>query len=121
MSPRPWAVHRATGSAAAFHARPLPDPDLAAYVAQGIANAWKIRARVVIHAPAEVIAERGRWAGTVEAIDDRTCVLDAGANSIEQMAVFLGMLDADFTVTEPPELVEHVARLARRYAASATA
>jgi hypothetical protein len=103
-----------------FVPRPLPDPDLAAYVARGIAGAWKIRARVVVHAPAETIAERGRWTGTVEPIDDMTCVLDAGANSIEQMAVFLGMLDADFTVTEPPELVEHVGRLARRYAAAAT-
>jgi predicted DNA-binding transcriptional regulator YafY len=103
---------------ATFEPRQLPDPDLAAYVARGIAGAWKIRARVVVHAPAETIAERGRWTGTVEPIDETTCVLDAGANSIEMMAVFLGMLDADFTVTEPLELVEHLSRLARRYAAS---
>lgn len=103
-----------------FDPRDLPDPDLAAYVARGVANAWKVRARVVVHASAEAIAERGRWTGTVEPIDDQTCVLDAGANSVEQMAVFLGMLDADFTVTEPPELVEHLGRLARRYLASTT-
>ena len=68
------------------------------------------------------ISERiGRWVGTVEAIDERTCILEAGADSVETMAVYLGMLDADFSVTEPPELVDHVRRLATRYGASTAA
>ena len=105
-----------------FTPRPLPDEDVAAYVARGVASAWRFRARIVVHAPAEVVAERiGPWVGTVEAIDDRTCILEAGANSVETMAVYLGMLDADFSVTEPPELVEHVRRLATRYGASTAA
>ncbi len=105
-----------------FTPRPLPDEDVAAYVARGVASAWRFRARIVVHAPAEVVAERiGRGVGTVEAIDDRTCILEAGANSVETMAVYLGMLDADFSVTEPPELVAHVRRLATRYGASTAA
>lgn len=105
-----------------FVPRPLPDEDVAAYVARGVASAWRFRARIVVHAPAETVAERiGRWVGTVEAIDDGTCILEAGANSVETMAVYLGMLDADFSVTEPPELVEHVRRLATRYGASTAA
>jgi predicted DNA-binding transcriptional regulator YafY len=105
-----------------FTPRPLPDEDVAAYVARGVASAWQFRARIVVHASAEVVSERiGRWVGTVEAIDDRTCILEAGANSVETMAVYLGMLDADFSVTEPPELVEHVRRLATRYGASTAA
>ena len=105
-----------------FVPRPLPDEDVAAYVARGVASAWRFRARIVVHAPAEAVAERiGRGVGTVEAIDDRTCILEAGANSVETMAVYLGMLDADFSVTEPPELVEHVRRLATRYGASTAA
>jgi predicted DNA-binding transcriptional regulator YafY len=104
---------------ARFTPRPLPDDDLAAYVARGVSAAWRFRARIVIHARAETIAERiGPWVGTVEPIDESTCVLDAGANSMETMAVYLGMLDADFTVTEPRELVDHVRRLAERYGAS---
>ena len=76
----------------------------------------------MVHAPAEAVAERiGRAVGTVEAIDDRTCILEAGANSVETMAVYLGMLDADFSVTEPPELVKHLRRLATRYGASTAA
>lgn len=105
-----------------FVPRPLPDEDVAAYVARGVASAWRFRARIVVHAPAETVAERiGRWVGTVEAIDDGTCILEAGANSVETMAVYLGMLDVDFSVTEPPELVEHVRRLATRYGASTAA
>ena len=105
-----------------FAPRPLPDEDVAAYVARGVASAWRFRARIVVHAPAAAVAERiGRGVGTVEAIDDRTCILEAGANSVETMAVYLGMLDADFSVTEPPELVEHVRRLATRYGASTAA
>ena len=105
-----------------FVPRPLPDEDVAAYVARGVASAWRFRARIVVHAPAAAVAERiGRGVGTVEAIDDRTCILEAGANSVETMTVYLGMLDADFSVTEPPELVEYVRRLASRYGASTAA
>jgi predicted DNA-binding transcriptional regulator YafY len=105
-----------------FIPRPLPDEDVAGYVARGVASAWRFRARIVVHAPAEVIAERiGRWVGTVEALDDRTCMLEAGANSVETMAVYLGMLDADFTVSEPPELVAHIRKLADRSGSSTAA
>jgi hypothetical protein len=42
-------------------------------------------------------------------------VLDTGADTVETLAVYLGLLDADFRVTEPPELVAHLRRLATRY------
>jgi predicted DNA-binding transcriptional regulator YafY len=51
----------------------------------------------------------------VEAVDDRTCVVSAGSDNPQMLAVYLGMLDADFEVEEPPELVEHVRALADRY------
>ena len=77
---------------------------------------------ILVHAPADVVRERvGPWIGTVEAIDGASCLLDAGASSPEMMAVYLGLLDADFTVTEPPELVDHLRRLAERYRGSAAA
>jgi hypothetical protein len=53
--------------------------------------------------------------GTVEPIDAHSCVLDTGADSVHTLAVHLGMLGVDFTVTEPPELVEHVRTVADRY------
>jgi predicted DNA-binding transcriptional regulator YafY len=106
-----------------FTPRPLPDEDVAAYVARGVAESfWRFRARVVVHAPAESVAERiGRWVGTVEPIDDTTCVLDAGASSLAALAAYLGIIDVDFTVSEPAELVDQLHRLAQRYGAATVA
>ena len=103
-----------------FAARPLPTDDIAGYVSGRVsAAAWRHRARVTVHAPAAEIADRITAAvGTVEAVDERTCVLDTGADSVETLAVHLGLLDRDFEVTGPPELVEYLRRLADRYALS---
>lgn len=100
-----------------FTPRDLSDDDVAALVSRGVpAAARRYQARVTVHAPAAAIAERiGPWVGTVEAIDGETCILDTGADTLEILAVYLGMLDADFSVVEPPELVAHIRGLAGRY------
>lgn len=100
-----------------FTPRDLPDDDVAAYVSRRVsAAAWRYRAQVTVHAPAEIIADRiGPAAGTVERLDEHTCVLRTGADTIETLAVHLGLLDADFDVTGPPELLTHLRRLAHRY------
>jgi hypothetical protein len=54
----------------------------------------------------------------VEPVDEHTCVLETGSDNLNSLAVHLGLLDVDFTVTGPPELVEHLQRLAERYAGS---
>ncbi|GAA3112624.1 hypothetical protein GCM10020001_034380 [Nonomuraea salmonea] len=78
--------------------------------------AWRYRAQVVVHVPAEQLAERINAAiGTITPVDDTRCLLDTGADSIEALAVHLGLLGVDFTVTEPAELVELVRALADRY------
>jgi hypothetical protein len=53
--------------------------------------------------------------GVVEAVDEHTCVLDTGADSLTTLAVYLGLLEVDFEVTEPPELVAHLCALTARY------
>ena len=53
--------------------------------------------------------------GVVESIDDDHCVLVTGADSLATIAVYIGMLDLDFHVPEPAELVDHVRRLGERY------
>ncbi|MET9671308.1 YafY family protein [Streptomyces sp. NPDC006475] len=101
-----------------FAPRELPDGgDAATYVARRVSAAgWRHRARVTVHAPAEAVAERINPAvGVVEALDDSTCVLDTGADSVETLGVYLGMLGHDFDVTGPPELLAHLRELARRY------
>jgi predicted DNA-binding transcriptional regulator YafY len=100
-----------------FAPRDPPEGGAAAYVARGVSSAaWRYRARVLVHAHAEVVADRINPAvGVVEAIDEHTCALNTGADSLHTLAVYLGMLDLDFEVAEPPELVEHLRQLAARY------
>jgi predicted DNA-binding transcriptional regulator YafY len=103
-----------------FTPRELPTDDVAAYVSGRVsAAAWRHTAAVTVHAPAAVVADRINPAvGTVEPVDDRTCVLHTGADSVQTLAVHLGLLEQDFEVTGPPELVTYLRTLAARYAAS---
>ncbi|MEU8774149.1 YafY family protein [Streptomyces sp. NPDC048606] len=101
-----------------FAPREAPDGDLAAYVSRRASSAaWRHHARVTVHAPAAAVVERINPAvGAVEAVDADTCVLVTGADTVGALAVHLGLLDLDFEVTDPPELVEELRRLADRYA-----
>jgi len=96
----------------------LPGGDYPAFVLRTTAFAgWHVHARITVHAPAvEVLSRINPAVGVVEAIDDNTCVLVTGADSVETVAVYIGMLGLDFTATEPPELVTHLTTLAKRYA-----
>ena len=107
------------GHGAHFVAREPPDEDILAYVRRGIREASaRLRARVVVHAPAEMIIPRVPHDVPVEAADDEHCIVHVAAPRPETMALYLGLLDADFRVTEPPELVAHLQKLAARYARS---
>jgi predicted DNA-binding transcriptional regulator YafY len=106
-----------------FAPRPLPDDDVAAFVARGVADsAWRFRTRVVVHEAAGVMADRiGRWVGTIEPIDADTCVVDVGADTVETLAVYLGMLGADFTVDADSGVAAQLTLLADRYRAAVSA
>jgi predicted DNA-binding transcriptional regulator YafY len=100
-----------------FLARKLPAENIAAYVTRGIAyEQYPHRASVILHAPVERMAELVPCAiGTLEAIDERRCLLHIGAYSIEMLAGYLGMFGVDFEVNEPPELVEQLQRMSERF------
>jgi predicted DNA-binding transcriptional regulator YafY len=106
-----------------FTPRELPEGgDLAAYVSRRVsAAAWRHYARVRVHAPAEQIRRQiPAAAGVVEPVDQATCLLHTGADTLQTLAVYLGMLGADFEVGEPPELVAHLRGLADRYRRATT-
>ncbi|MFD9697824.1 helix-turn-helix transcriptional regulator [Lentzea sp. NPDC059081] len=116
---RSFRVDRITPPAPPFGPRFTPrDFDATTYVASEVSSAaWRFQARVVVKAPATAVAERINAAiGTVEAVDAESCVLVTGSDSVESLAVWIGMLGFDFEVTSPPELVAHVRSLAARYA-----
>jgi predicted DNA-binding transcriptional regulator YafY len=71
---------------------------------------------VTVHAPAQTISQRVPPAVLVEALDERTCVVHAGADTLHQLALHLLMLDTDFEVDEPPELIDELRLLAGRLA-----
>src|SRR6478735_8141332 len=105
----------------AFTPRELSDDAVIALVSRGVPPAARrFRARVRVHAPAALIAERvGPWIGTVEAVDAATCILETGADTLDILAVHLGMLDAEFSVIDAPDLASHLRLLAGRYARAA--
>jgi predicted DNA-binding transcriptional regulator YafY len=116
-------VATATATGQRFTPRELPEGgDLAAYVSRRVsAAAWRYRVRVRVHAPADQVRRRvPAAAGVVEAVTEGTCLLDTGADTLETLAVYLGMLGADFEVREPPELVAHLRGLADRYRRATT-
>jgi predicted DNA-binding transcriptional regulator YafY len=99
-----------------FVPRDPPDGDVASYLLRGVGAAtWRYRARVRVHAPAARVAARLPPAVVVEAVDERTCIINVGSDNPQMLAVYLGMLDADFEVREPRELVEQLGTLADRY------
>jgi predicted DNA-binding transcriptional regulator YafY len=101
-----------------FTPRALPDGDAATFVSRGVSTiSWRYRTTVTVHAPAAGLAEKlPASAGVVEAVDDTTSLLHTGADSLDTLAVYLGMLEADFELTDPPELVDRVRTLGARYA-----
>jgi predicted DNA-binding transcriptional regulator YafY len=96
----------------------LPGGDYPAFVLRTTAFAgWRVHARITVNASAaEVLSRINPTVGVVEAIDDNTCVLVTGADTVETVAVYIGMLGLDFTVTEPAELLAHLRTVAERYA-----
>ena len=100
-----------------FVPHPLPGEDYTSFVLREVAfSGWAVHARIGVDAPAEqVLARINPTVGVVESVDDGHCVLVTGADSIEIVAVYIGMLGLDFHVSEPPELVDAVAVLSDRY------
>lgn len=104
-----------------FDPVPVPGGDFTAFALRSIAaGGWNVHARLRIAAPADaVIARINPTVGVVEAVDATTSVLVTGADSLETVAAYIGMLGMDFTVDEPSELRDHLRRLADVYTRAA--
>ncbi|WUD76161.1 YafY family transcriptional regulator [Streptomyces sp. NBC_00510] len=99
-----------------------PPADAASYVARGVTSrAYRHQAVVVVHAPAETVVEYAGWYATVESTGPDSCVLRTGSESLDALAVYIGMLGVDFEVREPPELAERLRVVADRLARAAGA
>ncbi|HWJ10537.1 MAG TPA: WYL domain-containing protein [Nocardioides sp.] len=111
-----WLTLRLPGGRS-FVPAELPG-DLTELVVREVARTgWAVHARLVIDAPPEeVLARINPAVGVVEPLADGRCVLVTGGDSLEIVAVWIGMLGIDFAVESPAALVEHLRVLAERYA-----
>jgi predicted DNA-binding transcriptional regulator YafY len=101
---------------------PVDPPDAAAFVANAVTTApYAYRARVRLHAPVQMIAaELPPTVGVLEAAGEDTCMLTTGSDSLDSLAFHLGQLGCEFTVLEPPELIERIRALAGRLGRAAS-
>jgi predicted DNA-binding transcriptional regulator YafY len=100
-----------------FAPRPLPpEPEIAAAVARGVGTAvWRYRARVVVHKDAGYVRARLPVPLDVRPLGPDRCEFTPGSDDPRALAHHLGLLDADFTVVEAPELAQALEQLADRY------
>jgi predicted DNA-binding transcriptional regulator YafY len=100
-----------------YQPRPMPGDAYTDFVLRDVATTgWKVHARITVFAPAQEVLSRIHAAvGVVESVDDNTSVLVTGADSLEIVAVYIGMLGLDFHVDGPPELVQHLRTIGNRY------
>ncbi|MFD7919374.1 helix-turn-helix transcriptional regulator [Streptomyces sp. NPDC059740] len=116
---RSFRVDRLTaprGAGGRFAPRELPAADAATFVRRGLVELPRpYRVEVLVDAPAEVVRARiGRWA-TVEEVDADHCRMRMTADSLDWPTLALGVVDAEFHVLHPPELLERVRQWGVRF------
>ncbi|SCG70412.1 WYL domain-containing protein [Micromonospora halophytica] len=119
---RDWRTYRVdrvrprTPTGPRFTPRQAPDVDLADYLSRGVSTApYRYQARITLHAPARIAAERvPPTVGVIEAVDGYTCLLHTGSHSLDELAIHVVLLGFRFQVHEPPELIAHIRGLAAR-------
>ncbi|MFD5338755.1 helix-turn-helix transcriptional regulator [Streptomyces hawaiiensis] len=99
-----------------FSPRPLPAEDLVSYLSTGRTTArYRYRAVLTMRGSAtEVADEVPTTLGTVEPVDDESCLLRIGSDSLDHLAVWVAAFGFDFVVHEPDELVERLRTLTGR-------
>lgn len=95
----------------------IPGGDYTAYAMRSIATSgWQVHARFRIAASAERVLDRIHPAvGMVESVSADECVLFSGADSLDTLAAYIGMLGMDFIVESPDELRPVLRTYAARY------
>jgi predicted DNA-binding transcriptional regulator YafY len=96
--------------------RPRPAPDAASYIRRSISSSpYRHIARVRYFAPESLVAQHFSASSvTIEPEGPDACVVTAGANELERMALYFAMVGCDFEVLEPPEVAEAVRAVAGR-------
>jgi len=118
---RTFRVDRMTSprtSGARFTPRRLPGGDAAAYVQKSIRRMpTQYTAHVRIHAPLAVLQQEPiAWRSELTAQDDGTTLAVAKGDSLQWLTLMIGMLEPEYEVLGPPELLAHMRALGERFA-----
>lgn len=102
-----------------FTPRPPPAEDLGDYVSTAISSApYAHRARLTLHTSAAAASARiSPTVGRIEPAGDARCILHTGSHSLDEIAVYVALMDVDFDVLDPPELAERIHAVAGRLSA----
>jgi predicted DNA-binding transcriptional regulator YafY len=99
-----------------FKPRTLSDDEASAYVQRSTGTAtWRYRARIRVHAPAGQVQPLLPLAVSVSTDGADRCIVEVGSDTPHQLALYIGLLDTDFDILDPPELADAFVRLAERY------
>ena len=109
-------LERPSPAGARFVPRTVPGNDAAAFVAARLRDApARYQARVTVHAPAAELERRRYLWGVVDARGEHACEYRTSDDSLDWLAMRIGMLGLEFEVHEPPELVARFEQLAARF------
>src|SRR5262249_10079659 len=107
-------IARPQSTGVRFTARELPTPDAAAFVQRSL-RSYPLRheARLTITAPAEEISTRRWLGGELTTLADGRCELRMTDDNLDWLAMRIAMIPWDYTVHEPPELLERLRAVAQ--------
>ncbi|GAB2868582.1 helix-turn-helix transcriptional regulator [Lentzea nigeriaca] len=96
--------------AARFSPREPPAESLGEFVSRQVSsNVYTYQAVLTIHAPLRAVAERtSPMSASLEPIDDSSCRMITGADTLDRIVWHMMFLGFEFDVHEPAELRDHV-------------
>lgn len=107
-----------------FRPRPVPSTSPAAQLGGAIvAASYRYEVTATVRAPAETVTARLPWIIPIriQPMDDDSCEIRLGADSIERVAANLLALNAPFTLDAPPEVLTALRALSTHLTTAVTA
>lgn len=99
---------------ARFTPREIPGGDAGAFVARQVANRWPVQGVVRLSVPAAK-ADGWRSYGEVEPVDESSCLVKVGGETMDDVVFMLASVTVEFEVVSPPELSVALVRAADRF------
>ena len=108
-------VARLASTGPQFTPRNFPG-DIAEYLSRSIRQVpYRYRMRIKLKGSVTELAKRiPSWCGVLEALDEESCTLSTGADSIEALAAQVVLTGTDFDILDAPELVAELREIAAR-------